>query len=79
VLTTDFLYPSTGESLARDGRFWNYWPHIKRLYYQVYDTTDIEYDTPKSALLKDTLNGASVIIKMERLKELVDSALEHMS
>jgi hypothetical protein len=56
----------------------NYWPHFKRLYYQVYDETDVEFDNEQAATEKNYKDGASVIIKMDRLKELIDSALEHM-
>ncbi len=66
----------TGESAAMEGAFWNHWAHMKRNYYQVREQgVDWEYDHPDA---DDSRWYASVIISLDRIKSMIDGALEDM-
>lgn len=63
------------QSTSMEGAFWNHWWHFKTLYYQVWGPSDWEWDFPNAW---DTRQDASIIIKEERIKELINTALEQM-
>ncbi|CAF3257921.1 unnamed protein product [Rotaria sp. Silwood2] len=65
-----------GESGSMDGALWNYFPHIRKLYYQVRSATDYVFDFPGAS---NTRHDASIKINMTRLKELIDTALQESS
>ena len=61
---------------SMEGAFWNHWSHFKRNYYQVrVEGVDFAFDY---AGAKDARWYASVIVKTDRLKALVDGFLEDM-
>ncbi|CAF0993443.1 unnamed protein product [Rotaria sordida] len=62
-----------GESASMDGAFLNYFPHIRKLYYQVRSAKDYVFDFPGAL---DTRQDASIRVNMTRLKELIDTALD---
>ncbi|CAF1204837.1 unnamed protein product [Didymodactylos carnosus] len=63
-----------GESGSMEGYVWNYFPHFKKLYYQVRDESDYIMDLPNTT---NTRDYASIIVNMSRLKMLVDTAIEN--
>jgi hypothetical protein len=65
-----------GESASIDSALWNYFPHIRKLYYQIKNQNDCIFDIPKG---KNIRHDASVIINVTRLKQLVDTALQNSS
>ncbi|CAF1481680.1 unnamed protein product [Didymodactylos carnosus] len=64
----------SGDSASMEGVVWNHFPHLTKLYYQVRNESDYVWDIPN---IRDTRNYASVVVKMPRLKELIETALEN--
>ncbi|CAF3882266.1 unnamed protein product [Rotaria sp. Silwood1] len=62
-----------GESASMYAALWNYFPHIRKLYYQVRTVEDYVFDFPEAS---NTRHDASIKISMIRLKELIDTALQ---
>ncbi|CAF0953377.1 unnamed protein product [Didymodactylos carnosus] len=62
------------ESASMESYSWNYFHHFTKLYYQIRGPEDYVLDMPNT---DDVRNYASPIIKMNRLKELVDTAIEN--
>ena len=65
-----------GESGSMDAALFNYFPHFRKLYYQVRSASDYHLDFPNAS---NTRFDASIIINMTRLKELIDVAIEESS
>jgi len=65
---------NVGESASMDAGLWNYFPHIRKLYYQVRGLHDFEF-VPKNAT--DSRHDVTIVINMDRLKELIDTAIEN--
>ncbi|CAF3509515.1 unnamed protein product [Rotaria sp. Silwood1] len=65
-----------GESGSMDGALFNYFPHVRKLYYQVRSAADYVLDFPGGS---NTRHDASIKINMTRLKELIDTALQESS
>ncbi|CAF5005764.1 unnamed protein product [Rotaria sp. Silwood1] len=63
-----------GESGSMDSAIWNYFPHIRKLYYQVRDPSDFEFAFPGAI---NSRYDVQIIIKMPRLKELIDTAIQN--
>ena len=65
-----------GESASMDISFWNRFPHIKFMYYQVYSGNDVVWDFPGASSYRE---DASININIERIYDLVEVALETMN
>ena len=65
-----------GESGSMDAALFNYFPHFRKLYYQVRSASDYHLDFPNAS---NTRFDASIIINTTRLKELIDVAIEESS
>ncbi|KAL0481080.1 NAD kinase [Acrasis kona] len=63
------------QSASMEGGYWNHFWHFKTMYYQVFDKSDWEWDFEGAT---NTRQDASIVIKMERIKDLIDTALEQM-
>jgi hypothetical protein len=74
VTKTQFGYEK-GESGSMEAAFWGAWPYLKKSYYQVRNESDYRMDARGYT---DARWYASVVVKMDRIRELVDSALEDM-
>jgi hypothetical protein len=64
-----------GESGSMEAAFWGHWPYLKKSYYQVRNSSDYRMDAKG---YQDTRWYASVVVNMERIRELIDSSLEDM-
>ncbi|CAF4445017.1 unnamed protein product [Rotaria sp. Silwood2] len=67
---------AVGESAAMDASFLNYFPHVRKLYYQVRSDKDYVFDFPTGI---NSRTEASIIINTTRLQELIDTALQESS
>ncbi|CAF1225483.1 unnamed protein product [Didymodactylos carnosus] len=82
IITPDFLSDrdmpgfKKGESVALEGNFWAYWPHVHKDYYQIFSRKEQVWDFANAAYSRDE---ASVIMNTTRLGMLIDKALEDMS
>ena len=65
-----------GSSASMEGMLLNHFPHFKKDYYQIYDSTDYVFDIPGT---QDTRNDASILIKLDRLRLLIETALDDMN
>lgn len=70
----------SGESVSMEAPFWNFWPHVKKLYYQVRSKEELRPDDPNDTLESISWRDeASVNINLDRLEALMDMAFENMS
>lgn len=65
------------ESVSMEGAFWNHLPHIKPLYYQVREKDKDWMWAWEGAT--NYRHDIRIIVNTRRLKELVESALDHMA
>lgn len=65
-----------GTSGSMDAALFNYFPHIRKLYYQVRGAEDYILDFPGAS---NTRHDASVSVNTTRLQELINTALEESS
>ncbi|CAF1406226.1 unnamed protein product [Rotaria sp. Silwood1] len=63
-----------GESGSMDSALWNYFPHIRKLYYQVRGQDDFKFAFPNATNARYDIQ---IIVKMHRLKELIDTAIQN--
>ncbi|KAJ3149611.1 hypothetical protein HDU89_003664 [Geranomyces variabilis] len=69
-----------GHSVSMEGALWNYWPHVKKLYYQINSPEELRVDNPNIPLeAADWRSGVSIQIDMGRVKVLVEAAFENMA
>jgi hypothetical protein len=69
-----------GESVSMEGPFWNYWPHVKKIYYQVRTRAELRSDDPSRSLDDVSWRDeVSVNINLERLELLLTMAFDNMS
>ena len=70
----DLIQSHQGESVSMEVSFWNVFPHVKKLYYQIMD--------PKKDIVKDfedavlTREDYSVMVDLDRLDYMINSALK---
>jgi hypothetical protein len=72
-----------GESISMDAALWGYFPHVKKLYYQVRLPSEyVKHEVQNRQLWQpihlDTRDYASVIVNMTKLQRLINQALENM-
>ncbi|KAI8621861.1 hypothetical protein BC830DRAFT_1091919 [Chytriomyces sp. MP71] len=68
-----------GESVSMESPFWNYWPHVKKLYYQIHGVEDLESDSDSKDLEEVSWReGVSYQIDLVRLAALTDQAFDGM-
>ncbi|KAI8852262.1 hypothetical protein BC829DRAFT_385543 [Chytridium lagenaria] len=69
-----------GESVSMEAPFWGYWPHVKKLYYQIRGKEDMVSDDPeKSVDDVEWRDEVSVRVNLGRLEKLIDMAFDHMA
>ena len=69
-----------GESVSMEAPFWNYWPHVKKLYYQVRSKEELRPDDPSKSLDDVSWRDeTSVQVDLTRLEALLEMAFENMS
>jgi len=69
-----------GESVSMEAPFWNYWPHVKKLYYQVRSKDELRPDDPTKSLDDVSWRDeTSVEVGLTRLEALLELAFENMS
>lgn len=69
-----------GESVSMEAPFWNYWPHVKKLYYQVRTNESLKSDDPVKSLDEVSWRDeVSIQVDLSRLETLLEMAFEHMS
>ncbi|KAJ3167751.1 hypothetical protein HDU87_001470 [Geranomyces variabilis] len=67
-------------TVSMEAALWNYFPHIKKQYYQINSVAELKADAADVALEQvDWRNSVSVVIDMERMRTLVEAAFEDMS
>jgi hypothetical protein len=82
AIITDFYVSKTqygfteGESGSMEGGLWNHWAHFTKDYYQVREK-GVDYELEGDDVT-DTRWYASTIIRLDRIKDMIDGALEDM-
>ncbi|KAJ3024318.1 UNVERIFIED_CONTAM: hypothetical protein HDU68_008235 [Siphonaria sp. JEL0065] len=68
-----------GDSISMEAPFWNHWPHVKKLYYQIRGPQDLVSDsTSKSLEEVSWREGVSYNLDMGRLGALLQQAFDDM-
>ncbi|KAI8621953.1 hypothetical protein BC830DRAFT_1163288 [Chytriomyces sp. MP71] len=68
-----------GTSVSMEAPMWNHFPHVKKLYYQVWKASDFVSDVPGKAIEElDWRYEASVNVDFERMDKLIEAAFEDM-
>ncbi|KAJ3071048.1 hypothetical protein HDU98_005899 [Podochytrium sp. JEL0797] len=66
-------------SVSMEAPMWNHWPHVKKLYYQVWGAADLVSDVPgKTVEQVDWRYEVSTRLDVGRLKSLIETAFEDM-
>ncbi|KAJ3097344.1 hypothetical protein HDU97_004922 [Phlyctochytrium planicorne] len=69
-----------GESVSMEAPFWNYWPHVKKLYYQVRSKDELRPDNPAKSIDEISWRDeTSVLVDLKRLSALLEQAFENMT
>ncbi|KAJ3217117.1 hypothetical protein HDU67_008494 [Dinochytrium kinnereticum] len=69
-----------GESVSMEAPFWNHWPHVKKLYYQIRSKEEMRSDDPTKSINEVSWRDeVSVSVNLERLEGLLEAAFEHMA
>ncbi|ORY49772.1 hypothetical protein BCR33DRAFT_713392 [Rhizoclosmatium globosum] len=67
-----------GESISMEAPFWNHWPHVRKLYYQIRSAEDLVSDSEKPLEEVSWREGVSYVLDMARVGALVDQAFDDM-
>ncbi|KAJ3140911.1 hypothetical protein HK100_008275 [Physocladia obscura] len=68
-----------GDSISMESPFWNHWPHVKKLYYQIHGKQDMVSDSTSKTLDEVSWReGVSYVIDMTRLEGLLEQAFHTM-
>jgi hypothetical protein len=61
----DELLFEAGTSASMEAAFWNAWPHVHKLYYQVFSRAEVRFDPPWQPLANQSLTFQESILKEE--------------
>ncbi|KAJ3117518.1 hypothetical protein HDU96_006447 [Phlyctochytrium bullatum] len=76
----DLVGTKAGESVSMEAPFWNYWPHFKKLYYQVRSKTEMVSDDPSRSVDEVSWRDeVSIVVDLKRLGRLADQAFDAMA
>ncbi|KAJ3226843.1 hypothetical protein HDU81_007083 [Chytriomyces hyalinus] len=67
------------ESISMEAPFWNHWPHVKKLYYQIRGAHDLVSDSESKVVEEvNWREGVSYNLDLDRILSLVDQAFDGM-
>ncbi|KAI9351261.1 hypothetical protein BDR26DRAFT_850752 [Obelidium mucronatum] len=68
-----------GDSISMEAPFWNHWPHVKKLYYQIRGPQDLVSDSDTKPLDQISWReGVSYRLDLTRLDDLMEQAFNDM-
>ncbi|KAJ3352119.1 hypothetical protein HDU83_008302 [Entophlyctis luteolus] len=68
-----------GDSISMEAPFWNHWPHVRKLYYQIRGVQDMVSDSASKGIDQVSWReGVSYVLDVARLEALVEQAFDAM-